>query len=142
MTTEIDVGGKLTVASSITASTKPVDKAAQQTRRVPGQNGRAPGPAALSPWGQGGPRRLAGMAKQGVEGGRSSQRMRARVSPAAGRSREAGTAGRKKGGNKSRGAVAQHCGPVRGTRGQARLAAYGTASESDGALEAAADVEE
>jgi hypothetical protein len=129
MTTEIDVGGKLTVASSITASTKPVDKAAQQTRRVPGQNGRAPGPAALSPWGQGGPRRLAGMAKQGVEGGRSSQRMRARV-------------GRKKGGNKSRGAVAQHCGPVRGTRGQARLAAYGTASESDGALEAAADVEE
>ena len=66
---------------------------------------------ALSPssWGQGGPRRLAGMAKQGVEGGRSSQRMCARVSPAAGRSREAGTAGRKKEENKSMGPGAQHC---------------------------------
>jgi hypothetical protein len=88
------------------ASTEPVDKAAQQTRRGPGRDGRA---HALSPRGQGGPRRLAGMAKQGVEGGRSSQRMCARVSPAAGRSREAGTAGRKKEENKSRGPKAQHC---------------------------------
>ena len=61
------------------------------------------------------------------------------MSPAAGRSREAGTAGRKK-----RGKQKQEAGgaTLQGTRGQARLAAYETASESDGALEATADVEE